>query len=209
MPGQELSNDRRVFLTSMAASAAALGLAEVAQAADTSASVEVPTEFQMWLNTITGKHRQVYDASEPKDGMALIWSYVYLLTAAQGYNVSESDVGAVGVLRHAAIPIGLQDALWAKYKLGEVFKINDPATNAAAIRNPFNNIKPDDMPILDAALDKLVARGVKFGICNMAITFYSGMVAKQMDLPAEKVKQEWIEGVLPGVTVVPSGVVAQ
>jgi intracellular sulfur oxidation DsrE/DsrF family protein len=64
------------------------------------------------------------------------------------------------------------------------------------------------MPIPDAALDKLVARGVKFGICNMAITVYSGRVAKQMDMPAEQVKQEWIDGVLPGVTVVPSGVVA-
>jgi intracellular sulfur oxidation DsrE/DsrF family protein len=57
-------------------------------------------------------------------------------------------------------------------------------------------------------LDKLVARGVKFGVCNMAITFYSGMVGEQMNMPAHKVKQEWLDGVLPGVTVVPSGVVA-
>ena len=211
MAEQEPSNDRRTFLSNIAVSAATLGFANVAtaaQAADTPPNVEAPTEFQVWLSSITGKHRQVYDAPEPNNGMALIWSYVYLLTAAQGYNVPESDVGVVVVLRHAAIPIGFQDALWVKYKLGEVFKINDPATKTAALRNPFNNINPDDMPIPDAALDKLVTRGVKFGICNMAITVYSGRVAKQMDLPAEKVKQEWIEGVLPGVTVVPSGVVA-
>ena len=207
MAEKQYSNDRRTFLTGMAASAAALGLGEAAQAADTP-TADAPTEFQVWLSTITGKHRQVYDASEPNNGMALLWSHVYLLTAAQGYNVPESDVGVVVVLRHAAIPIGFQDALWAKYKLGEVFKINDPATKTAALRNPFNNVKPDDMPIPDAALDKLVARGVKFGICNMAITVYSGRVAKQMDMPAEQVKQEWIDGVLPGVTVVPSGVVA-
>ena len=202
------SSNRRSFLGGMAASAVALGLVAGAQAADNSPSVEVPTDFQIWLSSITGKHRQVYDAPEPNNGMALIWSYVYLLTAAQGYAVPESDVGVVVVLRHAAIPIAFEDSVWAKYKLGEVFKINDPATKTASVRNPFNNIKPEDMPIPDAALDKLVSRGVKFGVCNMAITFYSGMVAKQMDMPAEKVKQEWIDGVLPGVTVVPSGVVA-
>ena len=211
MSEQKLSSDRRNFLTSIVASAAALSLVDLttsAQAADNSSSVQVPTDFQIWLESITGKHRQVYDAPEPNSGMALIWSYVYLLTAAQGYAVPESDVGVVVVLRHAAIPIAFEDSVWAKYKLGEVFKINDLATKTASIRNPFNNIKPEDMPIPDAALDKLVSRGVKFGVCNMAITFYSGMVAKQMDMPAEKVKQEWIDGVLPGVTVVPSGVVA-
>ena len=205
------SSNRRSFLSGMAASAAALGLAEIsagAQAADNSSSVEVPTDFQIWLSSITGKHRQVYDAPEPNNGMALIWSHVYLLTAAQGHAVPESDVGVVVVLRHAAIPIAFEDSVWAKYKLGEVFKINDPATKTASMRNPFNNIKPEDMPIPDAALDKLVARGVQFAVCNMAITFYSGMVAKQMDMPVDKVKQEWLDGVLPGVTVVPSGVVA-
>src|SRR5262249_32056611 len=211
MLDQEWSGDRRIFLASMAVSAAALGLHEVneaAQTSDTSPSADVPTEIQVWLSTISGKNRQVYDAPEPNNGMALMWSHVYLVTAAQGYNVPESDVGVVVVLRHAAIPIGFQDPLWSKYKLGEVFKITDPATKGPALRNPFNNIKADDMPIPDAALDKLVARGVKFAVCNMAITHYSGMLARQMDMPAEKVKQEWVEGILPGVTVVPSGVVA-
>jgi len=53
-----------------------------------------------------------------------------------------------------------------------------------------------------------VARGVLFGVCNLALTFYSGMVAKQMGLQPDAVKQEWIAGLLPGVQVVPSGVVA-
>jgi hypothetical protein len=33
----------------------------------------------------------------------------------------------------------------------------------------FAFIKPGDMPIPDAAQDKLVARGVLFGVCNLAV----------------------------------------
>jgi intracellular sulfur oxidation DsrE/DsrF family protein len=112
------------------------------------------------------------------------------------------------VLRHEAIPIAFNHGLWAKYKLGEFFKINDPATRTPATRNPFANIKPGDMPFPEAALDKLVARGVKFGVCDMAITVYSGIVASKAQMDAKAVKQDRVAGVLPGVQIVPSGVVA-
>ena len=204
---------RRQFLNSAAATAAAIGLsakAALLQAADTPAAPAsgTDTDFQKWLAGIHGKYRQVYDAPEPNSGFALLWSYVFLMTGAQGYGVPESDRGVVVVLRHAAIPLAFNDALWAKYKMGEVFKINDPATKAPSTRNAFANIKPGDLPIPDAAVDKLIARGVKFGVCNMAITVYSGIVAKQMGLQHDEVKKDWIAGVFPGITVVPSGVVA-
>ena len=50
--------------------------------------------------------------------------------------------------------------------------------------------------------------GTLFGICDMALTFYSGMVAKKMNLDAAEVKKEWVAGVMPGITIVPSGVLA-
>jgi intracellular sulfur oxidation DsrE/DsrF family protein len=200
---------RRWFLGGAAATAAALGFGKVASSADA-----VPpgatggTDFQKWLDRIRGQYRQVYDMPEANNGAALIWSHVYLLTGAQGYGVGESELGVVVVLRHNAIPIALNDAAWAKYNLGEFFKINDPATKAPATRNPFAHIKPGDLPLPEAALDKLVARGVMFGACNMAITYRSAAVAKLMGLRPEDVKKDWVNNVLAGVQVVPSGVVA-
>jgi intracellular sulfur oxidation DsrE/DsrF family protein len=200
---------RRWFLGGAAATAAALGFGKVASSADA-----VPpgatggTDFQKWLDRIRGQYRQVYDMPEANNGAALIWSHVYLLTGAQGYGVGESELGVVVVLRHNAIPIALNDAAWAKYNLGEFFKINDPATKAPATRNPFAHIKPGDLPLPEAALDKLVARGVMFGACNMAITYRSAAVAKLMGLRPEDVKKDWVDNVLAGVQVVPSGVVA-
>lgn len=203
------SKPRRWFLGGAAATAAALGFGKVASSADA-----VPpgaaggTDFQKWLDRIRGQYRQVYDMPEANNGAALIWSHVYLLTGAQGYGVGESELGVVVVLRHNAIPIALNDAAWAKYNLGEFFKINDPATKVPATRNPFAHIKPGDLPLPEAALDKLVARGVMFGACNMAITYRSAAVAKLMGLRPEDVKKDWVDNVLPGVQVVPSGVVA-
>jgi len=44
--------------------------------------------------------------------------------------------------------------------------------------------------------------------CNLALTVYSGMVAQKMGLKADDVKKDWTEAVLPGIQIVPSGVVA-
>ena len=211
----KLPTHRRGFLGSVAATAATLGLGELVpkpleaqyDAASKPAGAGDPA-FEAWLNGIKGKHRQVYDAVEPNDGFALIWSHVFLLTGTQGYGVPEGDLGVVVVLRHSAIPIAFGDATWAKYKFGEMFKVNDKSTNAPAVRNVFANIKPGDLPFPEAAVEKLQASGVRFGVCNMAINFFSMQTAQALGKQAADVKQEWIAGLLPGITVVPSGVLA-
>ncbi len=209
MSDSSMSMERRGFIGGVMASAAAAGLAAVATGATTAQAADAPaTDFQKWLGSIKGKYRQVYDMPEPNGGMGLIWSWVFQLTGAQGYAVPDKDLGVVVVLRHNALPIAFTDSVWAKYNLGQVFKINDPATGAPATRNPYYNIKAGDMPVPDAAVDKLIAKGVVFGACNMAIMFYSGLVAKQMGLNHDEVKKDWTEAVIPGITVVPSGVLA-
>ncbi len=203
---------RREFLGGMAATAAALGIGGFeaselvgnAHAADPRAM----TQFQSWLENIPGRYRQVYDAPSANNGFALIWSHIFLLTGAQGYNVAESELGVVVVLRHSAIPIAFRDEAWEKYRLGEYFKINDPSTKAAALRNPFAHIRPGDMPVPEAALEKLVERGVRVAVCNAAIHFQSMRMAKQLGVEHDEVKQDWIRAVWPGVEIVPSGVLA-
>lgn len=205
---------RRGFLGRVATAAAAVGLGGLipgrieAQDYSSTANPAGDATYAAWLNSIKGKYKQVYDAVEPNGGFSLIWAHVFLLTGTAAYGVPESDLGVVIVHRHSAIPIAFKDAMWAKYKFGEFFKINDNGTKAPAVRNVFANLKEGDLPFPEAAVEKLVARGVHFGVCNMAITFYSMMFAQQMGMKAEDVKADWIANVLPGYTVVPSGVVA-
>jgi len=208
MSDSNVSIERRGFLGGVAVSAAAAGLSAIAGGSSVAEAADTPdTDFKKWLAGINGKYRQVYDMPEPNNGMGLIWSWVFQMTGAQGYGVAEKDIGVVVVLRHNAIPIAFADPVWEKYKLGEVFKINDPVTKAPAIANPYYQIKSPDLPP-DAALEKLLAKGVKVGVCNMAITFYSGVVAKQSGLSAEEVKKDWLAAVFSGVQIVPSGVLA-
>jgi intracellular sulfur oxidation DsrE/DsrF family protein len=207
MSDSSTATPRRSFIAAFAAAAAAVGLGKQAPAA-AAAETGAGTSFQAWLDGIPGKYRQVYDAPSPNNGFALTWSHVYLLTGAEGYNVPESELGVVVVLRHSAIPIAMQDEVWAKYQLGEHSKINDPATKAPALRNPFAFIKPGDMPLPEAALEKLIGRGVRVAVCGTAIHFQSMRIAKAMGLPHETVKNDFLAAVIPGVQVVPSGVLA-
>lgn len=200
---------RRQFIGGIAASATAAGLVVMAARKSRAATPEAgkATEFTRWLDGIKGQHKQVYDMSAQNDGMGLVWSWVYPMTAAPAYGVSEKDVGVVLVLRHLAIPFALQDSQWEKYPLGEFFGVTDPTTGKPATRNIYSNLKPGEF-FPEAALEKLVARGVKVAACSMAMVVYSTFVAKKTGGNAEQIRKDWAANVVPGVDVVPSGVLA-
>jgi intracellular sulfur oxidation DsrE/DsrF family protein len=59
-------------------------------------------------------------------------------------------------------------------------------------------------PGMDIA--KLMDRGVTFGACNVALTVYSGMRADALGIDKDTAKKEWTAGLIPGFTLLPSGV---
>jgi intracellular sulfur oxidation DsrE/DsrF family protein len=186
---------------------AAAALPELASA-DQVRAAPADNAFLAWLDSIGGKQRQLFDMPEPHDGFGLVWAKVFLDTGPAAFGLPESDFGAVIVLRHFALPLALDDAIWRKYKLGQVAQLTDPASKAPAERNYFVRSRPGDLFYVDASLDKLIARGVKVGACNVALTAMSGMLAKRMELPHDEVRKEWLAGLIPGVQLVPSGIVA-
>ena len=209
---EEVKTHRRGFLGTMAAAAAA-GLASLtplraeAEAAPRRASLgsaAADPAFEAWLNRITGRHKMVFDAPEVNGGMPVVWPRVWLNTTNDNYGTTDAQNSAVVILRHASIPLAMVDALWAKYKLGEVFSLKDgdlPATH-----NTF--AKPLPLPLPGTGVEQLLAKGVMFGVCNVALTIYSGAVAQKMGMDAAAVKADWVAGLIPGCQVVPSGVLA-
>jgi len=203
---------RRGFLGRLAATAAAgvAGLTPLRLEAQPSRHDPIAgvggadPSFEMWLNRINGKHKMIFDAPEANSGMPVIWPRVWLNGNNENYATKDTDNSAVIVLRHSAIPIAMQDALWAKYKLGEVFNIKDG--DAPATRNVFAKVMP--LPLPGTGLEALLASGAQVGCCNVALTVYSGMVAQKTGMDAAAVKAEWVAGLIPGVQVVPSGVLA-
>jgi len=199
---------RRTFLGRVAAGTMALGLSAftplsacAAEKTDAAAS-DTTSKSDEWPGTLKGKHKQLVDAFAFNKGFPLAFAYTFLLP----YPASDANAAsAVVVLRHEAFPLALTDAIWAKYKVGSTFNIMDPVTKKPAERNPFFNAPAGSLEIADMAIDKLMARGTTFGACNVALHIQSGMLAKNAGVSADEAAKEWAAGIIPGITVVPSG----
>jgi hypothetical protein len=166
-----------------------------------------PSGFEDWLNKIKGKHRQVFDSPHHVGGLPFAWTRVFLMTN-QAAGVSVDDVQAVLILRHESIPLAMDSALWKKYNFSKVFDVINGETKKPITENVFWQPKQGALPLPGMGIDELMKDGVLIGVCDMALTVYSMGVAKKMKLKAEDVKKEWVAGILPGIQLVPSGVLA-
>jgi hypothetical protein len=150
-----------------------------------------------WPGALNGRHRQVVDAYEVNSGFPLAFAHTFL--------APNQSASAVVVLRHGAFPLALADAMWDKYKIGESFKIMDPETKAPAKKNPFLHPKAGVLLVDDMALDRLLARGVVFGACNIALMVQSKTLAGNAGVSADDAAKEWAANIVAGITVIPSG----
>jgi hypothetical protein len=216
MEKNNLSNqtDRRRFLGSITAGAATLGLASLLQPLQASAEAGLPhgnaDDPDEWFKKVKGKHKIVFDATQPHDVFPFAWPRVFLLTN-QATGTDSSDCGVVVVLRHSAVGYALDNKIWTKYKIGELFKADDPETKQPAMRNPFWQPKPGAFKIpgvgeIQIGINELQSSGVMFCVCNAALTVYSAIAAEGAKVSAADAYKEFAANVLPGIQVVPSGV---
>lgn len=202
--GSTPGTPRRGFLGQVAAAAVGVGAASLLPmtahaAAMTSTAVD--PQLEAWFGKLTGKHKTVFDATEPNDGMPAIWPRIYLNTTEATYP-GEKAVAMV-ILRHGGLGMGFTDAIWAKYPISEMFKIAD---GVPLKKNPYATIT--GLPIPGLGIAELLKGGVLVGACDVALTVYSTKAATTMKLDPATVKKEWVAGLFPGIQVVPSGVFA-
>ena len=201
--GLEASTHRRAFLGGVAVGALSLAVPTIAGAEELT-----PPDADAWLALVKGQHKQYFDATSVNDGFAFAYAMNYIDTMTSTYKIPDSQVTPVVGLRHFSIPLAFNDDVWRKYKLGELVKLNDPATKAPALRNPYFHPKAGELMFPGMAIEKLTARGAVITCCNVALTVLSAHAAEAAGLPKDKAKAEWVAGLLPGVHVVPSGVLA-
>jgi len=203
---------RRTFLERLAIGAGAVAAATLARATPVAALGSVRVRRQTgpwsdaWLQRLTGKHRQFFDAVTPNDGFALAFTANFLNLNHEAYGLTDKDLTAVIGLRHVAMPLALPDNLWARYNIGEELQFKDPATGGPATRNPY--LHADGAPRPGSDIPALVDRGVVFTVCNVALTTLSGQFAKNAGVSKEEAKADWSSHLLPGMTLVPVGVMA-
>jgi hypothetical protein len=201
---------RRGFLGSIAAGAAALVAGKVSLARAEVISVVGGESLGLgdeWLARIKGKHRQLFDCMNPNEGLGAAFPLNFLDSFKEtAMKVPETELCAVAVFRHMAMPLMVNDRMWAKYKLGEMLGVKDPKTGAPATRNIFR----DNVPLRPGlTYEQIMAtRPVIMTACNMALAVFSGMRASVANTTAEAAKKEWADNLLAGVVLVPSGVYA-
>jgi intracellular sulfur oxidation DsrE/DsrF family protein len=213
------STSRRSFIGLIAAGAAALGLSSLiapipaqaeAPGPPTPGSTDV-TAADAWMkNNIKGKRRMVFDVPQPHDVFPFAWPKVFQLTN-MATGTPEKDTTVVVVLRHSAIPYAMNSSVWQKYNFGEVFKVDDPATKTAAVRNAFwmpnkGDFKVPGLGEVEIGINELQSKGVLFCVCDTAMTVYSAGLAEGTKGDAVAIRKDWVAGLLPGIQVVPSGV---
>jgi hypothetical protein len=162
-----------------------------------------------WLKGLTAKHRQFFDAPAPGGGIPLVHVMNYYDTYNKAFSVKDADIDAVLTFYGGTTFYGLNDAVWAKYKLGEFLDANDPATGKPATANPWRTAPVIlGMTLAPASIESLHKRGATFILCNNALTIFSGMLAQKRGLDAQAVYQDLKANILPGVDLVPGMVVA-
>jgi hypothetical protein len=194
---------RRTFIGGLSAGIAGF---LVGRPSTASAETIAIAEGEEWLAKVKGKHRQVVDCTSHNDGFGLPFALNFIDTTKDALKLTDADLSSVVVYRHFSMPLMLNDAMWAKYHVGELLKVNDPKTSAPAKRNIFrDNVFGRPGLTYEQAIK---TRPVTPVACSVALTVISGMAAPKAGVTADVAKAEWLKNLLPGVVAVPSGVYA-
>lgn len=219
----EPTTHRRRFLGQMFGAAAAAGLSI---SGTTAAAQESSSDG--WIKEVKGTHRCLFDFPQHKNGYGLLHILNYLNTYATAYKTGPGQVGAVGTFysvgTQASIPLGFNDAMWAKYELGAYLGLKD-AGGKVYTRNVFNRPTPKDLHLLmDAVnlpmipaladampmigIESLQKMGTKFIMCANALGIWCLELEARGKGKAQEIEAELRANLLPGVTIVPAMVIA-
>jgi len=210
-----MSNPRRDFLgwlgatTVFAAAGAPLAARETAEAGDIPLH-PVDNKWDVsWVDRLQAKHRAVFDSPEISEGMGLYRALIWRKQFKAVYGTEANEMNPVLVIRHAAIPLAMNDAYWARFQVGKEVKMKDPKTKKWLVRNPIRVTDPGTpAEWADFSLEGLLASGGIVLACNLAFqdVIHNFVQKEKLSRPdAEKAAKELL---IPGVILQPSGIFA-
>jgi intracellular sulfur oxidation DsrE/DsrF family protein len=181
-----------------------------------------------WIKEVKGMHRCLFDFPRHMNGMAQLHIFNYLNTYATAYKSAPGDAGAVGTFysmgQQSSIALAFNDAMWAKYGLGEYLGLKD-AAGKPYTRNVFNRPTQDDLhlvmqvlqsPTIPAlaemvpaiGIENLQKMGTKFLLCANALGGWCLELEARGKGKMADIMKDLQANTLPGVTIVPAMVIA-
>jgi len=207
---------RRGFLERLGAAALALA-ATPAVAAGVGRNAGRQAGPDAWIDGLTGKHRQFFDAPLHNNGVPLLLVYNFLNTYARAYGTKAGEVspvlscyGAPGL--PASIVWGWNDAMWDKYRASELIGLKD-ASGGHLARNVFYDTKAGDPVLMNgaaahASLKNVMAMGATALMCNNSLIGWCRYMEGQGRGKAAEIEADIRANLIPGVILVPAMVIA-
>jgi intracellular sulfur oxidation DsrE/DsrF family protein len=163
-----------------------------------------PDPDDAWITRLKGQQKVMIHVHQ-YFMTALVDAQNMLASGRDAYGIPEAQ-HSIAVITHGAALQGVfRDDVWQRLALGEFYKVNDPKTGAPATRNIY--LTPQDGEPPDAAVSPLMARGVTFVVCNVAVRNLSKRLAKAGTSP-EELHKELAAGLVPGAVLVPDVLVS-
>ncbi len=218
--------NRRGFLGRLFGGVAAA--VTMSAAAEAQAPAAAATGPDAWIREVKGTHRCLFDFPQHKNGVPLLHVLNYLNTYNEAYKATPGSVGAVGTFyslgQQSSIALGFNDAMWAKYGLGDYLGLKDKSGKPYT-RNVFYKLTPDDAHIVIQAfqtpnipevagfmapmsIESLQKMGTKFILCANALGAWCLELQARGKGKAPEIEKELRANLLPGVTIVPAMVIA-
>lgn len=199
---------RRSLLSGLGAAIAAFTLIPTRAQAQSPSRAFQPARHPQddWMNALPGRHRTVIDcALAPTAATGVFYANNIFTANRNGYQLADSDVAVIIVLRHEATVYAYNDAMWAKYNavLGAMAKLTDLRTNQIPTLNPLNI--PGSGPV---TIPAIVQRGAHFAVCDMATNRIAGAIAAAVKAVPADIYKELVANILPNGHMVAAGVVA-
>jgi hypothetical protein len=211
-----MSTDRRSFLTRLGAGVTVAGGAlgsgvSIANAQSASASFSPARHAQDdWMDKIPGRHRLVIDTTSPAGfGAALAYANNFLNASAE-YGLKPQDNAVIIIARHFSTPYAYNDAIWAKYgkAMPPMVVIDDPKTKQRPTINLFAATGYDDLPNMGTAIPEVLGKGIHFAVCNLATTFFAGIIAQASGGKQPDVYKELTSNLIGNAHLAAAGIVA-
>ena len=206
---QEKRAPRRTFLATLAAAAGATVLAPLLSgkrldaAAVRSVVATVAPWDLAWLDQLKGKHRQVFEVGKLEDVPGPLHVVAnYLDVWRDVYHLEYPDVNTVVSIAGSGFPINANDAMWAKYKLADRWRLGDSAGKEGTAHNAFLKAPAGDPK--RASVTALQSRGTIFTQCDKALKAIAREFAMASHEPVDTVYEELVRGLNPGVRLVPA-----
>ncbi|MEP7116174.1 MAG: hypothetical protein ABI880_01225 [Acidobacteriota bacterium] len=187
-----------------------------------SAAAQAPGDTS-WMKEVPGKSRCFFDCPQHVNGVGLLHILNYLGAYPPGTAGVASSFYGVGPA--SSIALGFNDAMWAKYGLGDVLGLKD-ASGKPYTRNLFAGLTkgevhliagrmgiPSSIAMLSEAapalsIPNLQKMGAKFLVCDNALGLWTLELEARGKGTASAIGTDLRANLLPGVTIVPAMVQA-